>query len=59
MSPKELLYIDDVLGHETNMKAACQDFSSKLQSPDLRNFVSEIAQKHTQCFSKFYGLLNG
>ena len=59
MSPKELLYIDDVLGHETNMKAACTDFASKIQNAELKSFVSELAQKHTQCFNKFYGLLNG
>ena len=36
MSPKELLYIDDALGHATQMKAACTDFASKLQDPELK-----------------------
>ena len=58
MSPKELLYIDDVLGHETNMKVACADFAGKLENSELKSFVSEISQKHAQCFNKFYGLLN-
>lgn len=58
MSPKELLYIDDALGHEVQMKAACTDFASKIQDPDLKNFVSSIAQNKNQCINRFYGLLN-
>ena len=58
MSPKELLYIEDALGHEVQMKAACTDFQSKLQDPDLKNFVNQITQKHTECFNRMYGLLN-
>ena len=58
MSPKELLYIDDALGHEAQMKAACTDFASQLQDAELRNFVSSIAQNKSQCINRFYGLLN-
>lgn len=57
MSPKELLYIEDALGHEAQMKAACTDFASQLQDADLKNLVSQITQKHTECFNRFYGLL--
>ena len=58
MSPKELLYIEDTLGHETQMKAACTDFSSKLEDAELKNLVTQIAQKKSECFNRFYGLLN-
>lgn len=58
MSPKELLYIEDALGHERQMKAACNDFSSKLEDAELKSFVSQIAQKHGEVFNRFYGLLN-
>ena len=44
MSPKELLYIDDALGHEAQLKAACTDFAAKLENPELKNFISSIAQ---------------
>ena len=30
MSPKELLYVEDVLGHEKQMKTACADFACLL-----------------------------
>lgn len=59
MSPKELLYIEDALGHEKQIKMTCQDSANKLQDKDLANFVNEIASKHTQCFNKFYGLIGG
>lgn len=58
MSPKELMYIEDVLGHEQQMKTACMDFSSQLQDENLKTFVNGLANKHQECFSKFYALLN-
>ncbi len=57
MSPKELLYIEDALGHDTQIKATCTDAASNLQDADLKNFVTQIAQKHGECFNRFYGLL--
>lgn len=57
MSPKELLYIEDALGHDVEIKAVCKDAASNLQDNDLRNFVNEIAQGHAQCFNRIYGLL--
>ena len=59
MSPKELLYIEDALGHEKQIKMTCQDSMNKLEDKELSNFVSSIAEKHTACFNKFYGLVGG
>ena len=59
MSPKELLYIEDALGHEKQMKCTCRDSAEKLQDGELAGFVSSIAQKHTECFNKFLGLVGG
>ena len=59
MSPKELLYIEDALGHEKQIKLTCQDSAAKLEDKDLSSFVTAIAQKHTECFNKFYGLVGG
>jgi hypothetical protein len=58
MSPKELLYIEDALGHETQIKTCCTDSASQLQDPELKNFVTQLAQRHTECFNRFYSLLN-
>lgn len=58
MSPKELLYIEDALGHEQQMKKSCTDFANQLQDTELKNFVQELCNKHQQSFNRFYGLLN-
>ena len=59
MSPKELLYIEDALGHEKQIKCTCQDSAAQLNDVELANFVSTLAEKHTQCFNKFLGLVGG
>ncbi len=58
MSPKELLYIEDALGHTKEMQTACTDFVSQIQDPELKNFVSGLSSKQSECFTKFYSLLN-
>ena len=59
MSPKELLYIEDALGHEKQVKCTCKDSAEKLQNQDLASFVNSLASKHTQCFNKLYNLVGG
>jgi len=59
MSPKELLYIEDALGHDKQIKCTCRDSAEKLEDKELAGFVNELAAKHTQCFNKFYGLVGG
>jgi hypothetical protein len=58
MSPKELLYIDDTLGHERQIKACCTDSADKISDPELKGFIGEIAARHTQAFNRFYTLLD-
>ena len=57
MSPKELLYIEDALGHTKQIKTVCTDFSSQLGDVELSNFVSDIAKKQQQTFDRLYNLL--
>ena len=57
MTPKELLYIEDSLGHDVELKAVCKDAMQKLEDNNLKAFVGEIMQGHAQCFNRFYGLL--
>ncbi len=59
MSPKELLYIEDTLGHEKQIKSTCQESANVLEDKELSNCVSDIAQKHVECFNKFYKLIGG
>lgn len=57
MSPKELLYIEDALGHTKQIKTVCTDFSSQLSDTELSNLVQSIAQKQQQTFDLLYKLL--
>lgn len=57
MTNKELLYIEDALGHENFMKSCCSKTSSKLNDPTLSSYLGELAQKHTDLFNKFLNLL--
>ena len=59
MSPKELLYIEDALGHEKQIKCTCQDSATNLTDKELSAFVCTLATKHTECFNKFLGLVGG
>ena len=58
MSPKELLYIEDALGHEQQIKCLCTESANQVQDPELKNLISSITSRHTECFNRFYSLLN-
>lgn len=57
MSPKELLYIQDVLSHEQHMKTKCTECAAQIQDPELKSFVQQYTAKHQQIFGQFYQLL--
>lgn len=57
MSPKELMYIEDALSHEQFLAAQCQQAAQSLQNPELKNYVSQLAQQHQQLFNKLYQLV--
>ena len=59
MSPKELLYIEDALGHEKQIKCTCKSSADTLEDKELASFVASIADKHTACFNNFYKLVGG
>ena len=58
MSPKELMYIEDALGHEQFLEAQCTDCASKLQDAELKTFATRLAGEHKQTFQRLYALLN-
>jgi hypothetical protein len=57
MTGKELLYIEDALGHEKYFQTKCQETANQLQDGELKTYVQQLAQKHQQIFQSFYGLL--
>ena len=57
MSPKELLYVEDALGHEKFFLTKCQETANQLQDADLKACVNQMAEKHRMIFQNLYGLL--
>lgn len=57
MSPKELLYIEDALDHETFLKSQCRQAAQALQNPELKNYVTQLEARHEQLFQKLYQLV--
>ena len=57
MSPKELLYIEDSLGHLQQIKCLCSESAGRVTDPELKNLISSIAQRQGESFNRFYNLL--
>lgn len=57
MSPKELLYIDDALGHEKFLISQCQQAAKALTDPMLKNSVQRMLAAHQDLFNQFYQLV--
>ena len=57
MSPKELMYIEDALGHETFLQSQCPSGRAGAYEPGAENYVTQLANRHQQLFQKLYGLM--
>ena len=57
MSPKELLYIDDALGHEKFLITQCQQAAAALSDPQLRDCAMRMGKAHQELFDQFYQLV--
>ena len=57
MTSKELLYVEDALGHEQFMQKSSKNSSSQIQDQNLANYLKELEQTHTNLLNKFLNLL--
>lgn len=57
MTSKELLYVEDALGHEQYVQTQCREAASHIQDSELRAFAQELEQLHKTIFQNFYNLL--
>ena len=57
MSPKELMYVEDALGHIQFMLNQCKEASKNLQDENLRTQVQQMADKNRKTFQQFYALV--
>ena len=57
MSPKELLYIEDALGHIEIIMNQCKNAESQLTDPALRRQAQTMLDGNRKLFNQFYGLI--
>ena len=57
MTQKELLYVEDAIGHENNIICILEDGIHKLKDKDLVSFFEKEEKKHKDTCKKLMTLL--
>ena len=57
MSPKELLYIEDALGHTQFLMTQCREAAASLRDPVLREQAQQLMNSNKTLFDRFYSLI--
>ena len=57
MTTKELLYVEDALGHEQYFQTQCAQTAQQIQDSELKSLANQMQQKHQEIFKSFYSLL--
>lgn len=57
MSPKELLYIEDALGHTQFLMNQCREAANRLTDPALRQQAQQLINGNQKLFTQFYNLI--
>ena len=57
MTSKEILYVEDALGHAQFLKSQCQDAINSLSDAALKQQAQLWLSKNQQIFKQFYSLV--
>ena len=57
MTQKELSYVEDAIGHEKNIIKICNDTINNLEDENLKKFLENELQKHTEMQEKLMNML--
>lgn len=57
MTQKELLYVEDAIGHEKTIIKVCADMIDKLEDENLINFISDELSKHENMKDELLNML--
>lgn len=57
MTQKELLYVEDAIGHEGNIIKICQDAVTKLEDESLVKFMESEINRHKSMKEKLMNML--
>lgn len=57
MSPKELLYIEDALGHTQFLMTQCRSAANQLTDPVLRQQAQQLVNTNQNLFTRLFNLV--
>ncbi len=57
MSEKELLYVEDALGHAMFLSTQCQNAVNTLKDAKLKAEAQQLVDKNRRIFGAFYSLV--
>ena len=57
MTPKEILYVDDALGHAQFLTQQSQNAVGMLQDTVLKQKAQQLVDKNRQIYQQFYSLV--
>ncbi len=57
MTTKELLYIEDALGHAQFCQSKCAQLAQQLSDGELKSLAQQLQQSHCQIYQSFLNLL--
>ena len=57
MTSKEVLYVEDALGHAQFLKTQCQDAIDALSDANLKRQAQQWLQENQNIFRSFYSLV--
>lgn len=57
MTPKELLYIEDALGHTRFLMTQCSIAANKLTDPALKSQAQQYVNENQKLFTRFLDLV--
>lgn len=57
MTPKELLYVEDALGHAQFMMTQARDAANNLLDPTLKQQAQQLVNENQKLFTQFLSLV--
>ena len=57
MTTKELLYVEDALGHVQQLMTQCRTAAGQLRDPGLKHEAERLVSEQQKLFTSFYNLI--
>lgn len=57
MSEKELMYIEDILGHMSELDKICSSLLDLSDNIDVNDIINDTLDKNKKLFKKIYNML--